>query len=351
MLRRPEPRAALVEAVSQADRLVLLGDTLELRHGPVHDALEVAQPVLGELGEALGPDGEVIIVFGNHDHLLMRSWLERRTASPGGRRLGLETPLDWREGEPLAQIAGWLAPGRVRATYPGVWLRDDVYAIHGHYGDRHNTVPIMERLGAGVMARVVNEPQGGPRRAEDYEATLSPMYAWIDTVAQTGGVRGRGGGSLQVRAWHSLQQPGRRTVQGVGVSAAFAGVVALLNRMKLGPFGTDVSAPALRQGGLRGLEEALRRLGVDAGYVISGHTHRAGPLPTDDPSEWRTATGISLLNTGSWVHDRKWVGDSPTGSPYRPGFCVTFADDEAPRLINLLDAERRLPARPDLHLA
>jgi Calcineurin-like phosphoesterase len=351
VLRRAEVRESLVAAVSGVDRLVLLGDTLEFRHGPLRDALDVAEPILRELGEALGPQGEAVIVFGNHDHLLLRGWLARRAGTGAMPPLGLETEIDWREGEPLEEIASWLAPARVRAAYPGVWLRDDVYAIHGHYGDRHNTVPILERLGAGVMARLVNEPEGGPRSAEDYEGTLSPMYAWIDTVAQTGGVRGRGGGSLQVRAWHALQGPGGRTVRSAGIAAAFGGMVAVLNRAGLGPFGADVSAPALRQGGLHGISEVLERLGVEARYVIFGHTHRAGPGPSDDVSEWQTTGGIALLNTGSWVHDRNWTGNSTSGSPYRPGFSVLLDDDQAPRLVNLLDAERPQLRQLDLDRA
>jgi hypothetical protein len=369
VLRHPETRRQLVEAVSGIDRLVLLGDTLEFRHGPLREALDAAEPILRELGEALGSKGEAVVVFGNHDHLLLRGWLARRAGVEATDPLGLETAVDWRQGEPLAEIADWLAPANVRAAYPGVWLRDDVYAIHGHYGDRHNTVPIMERLGAAVMARLVNEPEGGPRRAEDYEGTLSPMYAWIDTVAQTGGVRGQGGGSFQVRAWHALQQPGggpgsnagravrtagqRARAAGqrartAGVAAGFAGIVAGLNRAGLGPFGADVSGPALRRGGLHGIEEVLDRLGVSARYAIFGHTHRAGPLPSDDQSEWRTSAGTSLLNSGSWVHDRNWIGDEAGGSPYRPGFSVVLSDEEAPRLVNLLDARRRRPAQPDL---
>jgi hypothetical protein len=327
---------------------VLLGDTLEFRHGPLREALDGAEPILRELGEALGSRGEAVIVVGNHDHLLLRGWLGRRDGTGAAEPLGLETAIDWREGEPLAEIADYLAPAGVRAAYPGVWLRDDVYAIHGHYGDRHNTVPIMERLGAGVMARLVNEPEGGPRRAEDYEGTLSPMYAWIDTVAQTGGVRGRGGGSLQVRAWHALQRPGGRTLRSAGVSAAFAGIVAGLNRAGLGPFGADVSAPALRRGGLHGIKEVLDRLEVSARYAIFGHTHRAGPLPADEESEWRTSAGTSLLNSGSWVHDRNWIGDEPGGSPYRPGFSVLLCDEEPPQLVNLLDAKRPRLLQPDL---
>ena len=336
MLRRSEPRAALVNAVAQAERLVLLGDTVELRHGALREALGVAEPVLREIGEALGPEGEVVIVPGNHDHRLLRACLERRAAASADGSLGLDDPVDWRDGEPLATVAEWLRPARVSARYPGVWLRDDVYAIHGHYGDRHNTVPIMERVGAALMSRVVNEPEGGPHRAEDYEATLAPMYAWADTVAENGGVRGRGGGGLQVRAWRALAQPGGRTLRSAGLGAAFAGVVAMLNRAGFGPLGSDITGPGLRRGGLRGFEEVLNRLGVHAAWAIFGHTHRAGPLPEDDPSEWRTASGISMLNTGSWVHDPGWVGDRPSG-PYRPGFCAIVDGDEVPALVNLLD--------------
>jgi hypothetical protein len=140
-------------------------------------------------------------------------------------------------------------------------------------------------------------------------------------------------------------------VRSLGVSAAFAGVVAALNRARLGPLGADISAPALRRGGLHGMEEVLGRLRVSAGYAIFGHTHRAGPLPADDQSEWRTSGGISLLNTGSWVHDRNWIGDSPSGSPYRPGFSVLLSDREPPQLLNLLDAGHRAPAQPNLRLA
>ena len=56
-----------------------------------------------------------------------------------------------------------LAPRTVRVAYPGVWLRDDVYATHGHYIDRHITVPMLERLAAGAMRRVVALNPEGPR--------------------------------------------------------------------------------------------------------------------------------------------------------------------------------------------
>lgn len=338
MLRRGERRTALAAALSGCDRLVLLGDVLELRHGPIREALSTAAPVLRELAGALGRGAEVIIVPGNHDHRLLRGWLERRAAESSPPPLGLETPVDWRDHEPLAALASWLEPADVRAAYPGAWLREDVYATHGHYGDLHTTVPLLERLGAAVMLRVGPGLDGGPTRAEDYEAVLGPMYAWIDAVAQSGGVRGRGGGGLQVRAWRSIQRTGTRPgIRGAGAAMGFPAAVAVLNRVGLGPFGADLSAPELRRAALRAFSEVIERLGVRADHVISGHTHRAGPLPGDERSEWLAAQGSAMVNAGSWVYEREFIGDSPGSSPYRPGFCAIVEDDERPQLVNVLD--------------
>jgi hypothetical protein len=331
VLRREREREALVGALAGFDRLVLLGDVLELRHGPVRDALAAAEPVLRELGSAVA---EVVVLAGNHDHGLLRGWFERRDPAVA---LGLESAVDADPREPLGAVVAALAPARVRASYPGVWLREDVYAIHGHYADRHNTVPIIERLGAGLTVRATGEPEGGPARAEDYEAALAPMYAWIDTVAQGGGLRGSGSdGSFQVKAWRALAGAGGRgrgDLRRRAVAAAFPLLVAGLNLAGLGPLRPDVSAVELRRAGLRAFSEVLARLEVPAGaHVLFGHTHRAGPLPADERSEWGR-----LLNTGSWVHDPAWIGDSPGDSPYRPGFAAIVGDAGPPELVNLLD--------------
>ena len=303
--------------------------------------MAAAIPVLRELGSAVP---EVVVVPGNHDHALLRGWLERRDSDGA---LGLESEVQWAPGEPLAAVADALAPAQVRAAYPGVWLREDVYAVHGHYGDRHNTVPIIERLGAGLTVRVTGEPAGGPARAEDYEAALAPMYAWVDAVAQSGGLRGSGGdGSFQIRAWRGLSGGGG--LRGRALAAVFPLAVAGLNRAGLGPLRADVSAVELRRAALRACGEVLERLGVPAAYVIFGHTHRAGPLPGDDPMEWSPARsparagGHRLLNTGSWVYEPAWLGDSPHESPYRPGFAAIVEDADPPappQLINLLDGD------------
>jgi hypothetical protein len=337
MLRRKPVRDALLDAVSRSDRLVLLGDVLELRTGPVRDALAGAEPVLRAIGEALGSGREAVIVPGNHDHHLLDGWLERRARDAQPPPLGLESTLDWRTGDALAPVASWLEPAQVRAAYPGVWLRDDVYATHGHYADRHTTVPMFERLGAGLMARIVHDSGQGPARAEDYEATLGPIYAWIHAVAQsrTGPRRSTDGASS--RAWRTLSRGKRRDLRTTAIKLAFPVAVAGLNRARLGPLHADVSGPELRRAGLLAITAALRRLGVLAPHVIFGHTHRAGPLPGDDAGEWRTPEGTSLVNTGSWVYEHLYLGRNASTSPYRPGFAATVGDDGPPVLSNLLD--------------
>ncbi len=353
MLRDPELRAPLLRAAARADRLVLLGDLIELRHGPERDAFRAAREPLTELAAALGPEREVVIVPGNHDHHLLAAWLERRARRAPPPPLGLETEVDWRRGDRLAELAGWLAPAKVTARYPGVWLRPDVYATHGHYADLHLTIPTLERLGAGMMSRIVglagagprsavgSPSAGGPRSAEDYEAVLAPMYAWIDALAQR--IAPELGGTLHggsARGWRALTAPGRRGPRRWAAKAAFPALIVALNRAGIGPLRAELSGPALRQAGLRGLEQALGRLVVEAPHVIFGHTHRAGPLPGDALLEWRTATGTRLVNSGCWVREPSFVGPDPRKSPYRFGFGVWVRDSGAPELVNLLDGPR-----------
>lgn len=317
---------------------MLLGDVLELRHGPVRDALAVAQGPLTELGGVLGPDCEIVITPGNHDHDLLDPWFERRSRRGVPATLGLETAVDHRRGEPLATIAGWLGAGRVRVAYPGAWLRSDVYATHGHYADVHLTMPTLERLAAGVMNRIVRLAPEGPRSTEDYEAILSPIYAWINALAQR--LEPERGGHLHggsVRGWRALSGPERRGLRRRALAAGYPVAILGLNRLGLGPLRADLSGAALRRAGLWGIEEATARLGVSAPYVIFGHTHRAGPLSGDAASEWRTAGGARLTNTGCWIHEPNFLGRDPGRSPYRVGFAVWVGDDGPPELVNLLD--------------
>ena len=87
---------------------------------------------------------------------------------------------------------------------------------------------MFERLGAGIMARLVRDSADGPARAEDYEAVLAPIYAWIHAVAQnrtTGATRGTDGASS--RAWSSaLREAVGAAAPGASAAAALGARVA-----------------------------------------------------------------------------------------------------------------------------
>ena len=145
-MRRPALRAALLEALEGIERLVLLGDALELRQGPARESMLLARPFFADVGRVLGPDGEIVLVPGNHDHALVAPWLERRRRETLPPPLGLAERASWEAGDAISTLAEAAAPARVTLSYPGIWLRDDVFALHGHYLDRHTTVPTFERL-------------------------------------------------------------------------------------------------------------------------------------------------------------------------------------------------------------
>jgi predicted phosphodiesterase len=340
-LRDPAVLAGLLAELRSTDRLILLGDLVELRQGPVRDALSAALPVLAELGRAIGRDGEVMVVPGNHDHHLLDGWLARRSAGGPPPPLGSATAIDWRPGEPLHAIAAALGEGgaSVRGSYPGVWLGERVWATHGHYLDAHTTIPMFERLGAGAMARLLGTPPAQAASAEDYETVLAPIYAWLHATAQAGiPARGRRSEGASARVWRQLRRGAREGGwRRHALALGFPVGIAALNRAGLGPLRREIDDASLRRAPLRAIGEVVSRLSVDADHVLFGHTHRAGPLPDDDRAEWHTPTGTRLLNIGCWVHEPAFLGDAPATSPYRVGFAARIDGDGPPELVNLLD--------------
>src|SRR4051812_32166888 len=108
VLRKPEMRAPLLEALRGVERLVLLGDVLELRHGPPGEALTRAEPFFRDVAEGLGREAEVVLVAGNHDHQTIEAWLERRAR---GKRAPAALGLEQLVAPPRAP---WMA-GRIRS--------------------------------------------------------------------------------------------------------------------------------------------------------------------------------------------------------------------------------------------
>jgi hypothetical protein len=350
LMRRPELREPLLERLRDAGRLVILGDGMELREAPQREVVGIAAPFFSDIGRALGPDGEVVLLAGNHDHGLVAGWIDGRLSYEPSGFLGLERRIEPRDAGPLATtLAEHAAPARVEVAYPGVWLRDDVYAIHGHYSDLHTTVPTFERLAAGVMARwVVSLPEEGAT-ADDYEAALWPLYAWMHALTQRSDhALISAGAGASARVWVTMAGRGRRRhpLRTAALGAGLAVAVAGINAVGLGPVDRDLSGAGLRRGGLRGIAEVLRRLGVDARHVIWGHSHRSGPWPGDDLAEWTTHAGGRIHNSGSWVYQPHFLSEEPNRSPYWPGTAVIIEDSGPPQLVRLLGDRSHPELRP-----
>lgn len=343
VLRDDHAITRLSSELARSDRLVLLGDLLELRHGPSAAALAAAAPVLERIGAALPDDAEVVIVPGNHDHDLIRPWLDARRAP-----LGIEQRLAPATASPLARrVSGMFGGTRVTVAYPGLWLRDDVYAFHGHYLDLHTTVPTFERLAAGVMMRLVGGVSGSAQLTPDgYERVLAPLYAWIHAVAQRTpeGELGAGSGSAG-RIYEALHGDGRRPLKARILQAAIPFGVRGLRVIGLGDLSPDLSADGLLRGSLDAIGEVAARLGIDAGHVVFGHNHRIGPLRNDDGLRWRTRNGAWLHNAGSWVHEPAFTGAAGRRHPYWPGGAIVVDGSRPPRALRLLD--RLSGPRPD----
>ncbi len=316
VLTRPEPLNRLLEALTDVERLVLLGDVVELLDKPAERAMNVAEPILRTIGTTLGAGREVIFVPGNHDRALVAGWIRRLGAdlAPDSR-----VPLD--ATPELARVVSWLAPSRVRVHYPGVWLAPGVWATHGHYLDRHLLPESAFGVTRGLLGRV---PRPGALPI-DYELAGGPSLT-----------------RLQALAIKALPRP----------LAALAEDVAELIRASTMPLGprrllrpgmarltASVLGTQMRVASLRALSHVVGRLGVDAEWVLFGHVHRLGPLPDDLQTRWHGPQGRPrLLNTGSWVYEPLLVHNATAPHPYWPGGAVILEDDRPPRTVGLLDA-------------
>jgi hypothetical protein len=315
VLRRPVALHHLLEALRDVDRLVLLGDVVELVGRP-EEAMEVAEPVLRAIGERLGAGREVILVAGNHDHGLVRPWL--REHADGSLAVDSLVPLDatpW-----LSQIAEWLAPARVVARYPGVWLSERVWATHGHYLDRH-LVPI----GAFGFAR---GSLRGPARDEalpsDYERARGPVLTQLEGVL------------AQV-----LPRPlveGADSIAELIRAATMPGMQRRLLRPQFAPVTSHVLGIQVRRASIPALGRVVHRLAVDADWVVFGHVHRLGPVAGEDAAQWRGhGARPRFVNTGSWVYEPRLVHRATPPHPYWPGGAIVLDGEEPPRPVALLD--------------
>lgn len=341
----------LLAVAERADRLVLLGDLLELRERPSAAVLEDVEPVLAAIGDVTAGK-PVVLVPGNHDHQLVAPALERERLA-GAWPLAIAGEHPPRPGDLAERVAAAMPRSELTVAYPGVWLRDDVYATHGHYLDAHMTIPRVECLIAAAVQRFGTRiGSAGPASAADYEAVGAPIYALAHALAQNARSRpATRRNNLSRHVWTLATADGDATrsarLRGTLVGrVAIPAAVTAINATGLGPFSPELSGEELRRAGLAAIGEVAARLGVDGGHVIFGHTHRAGPLAADDEGAgWTLPGGGRLTNTGSWVDEDVLPDGDGDANPYWPGRVVWLDDSGPPRLEAVLAGDDIAAAR------
>jgi hypothetical protein len=351
VLRRPAIRARLLEAIAaaDADRVVLLGDAVELRDGPLGASLEEARPFFSELGEALGA-GTVVLVPGNHDHRLLGSWFER---ARDDRRSTTVAELVTEPHPAVRTLASWLGPAQLEVRYPGLWVREDVYATHGHYLDSHATLPTIERLSVAAVDRLAGTPTGHRVSPHDYEEVHAPVYDLVFSLAQGGRVFGSDehGRSRALRIWQTIGGASgqARTLRGKLIgSALIPATLRGLEQAGLGRFTRDFSTAEMGRSGVAAMHVVVERLGIEADHVIFGHIHRRGSLPGEheaaEAPAWRR-NGVTLHNTGNWLYTEALLGRAVPQSPFWPGSMIVVAESGPPELVEVLaDVDREVLA-------
>lgn len=334
-------RAALVGALERADRVVILGDLLELREEPAARVIERAEPTLCAIGEATAGK-ELVLVPGNHDYELVAPALERARRLTGGP-LAIEGRFDFAADDLAGSVAALMPDTDLSLAYPATRIRDDVVAMHGHYLDLHLSVPRPESILASFVARYFAGAElarnGGPAGVDEYEAALAPLYAFAHRVAQSAEqpMKTQGGGTSRA-VWRAANPDGRPSAAGLLLAkVAIPLGVATLNAAGLGPMRADLSGVELRRAGLRAMAEVVERLQLADRHVVFGHTHRAGPL-AGDVEGWWLRGGTQLTNTGSWLYEGVFVGDDDGPSnPYFPGRVVWVGDEGPPVVEAIVD--------------
>jgi predicted phosphodiesterase len=317
ILRRPVALQALMSVLQDVDRLVLLGDTIELLEGRPRPAMRATLPVMRALGARLGRGREVVVVLGNHDHALVRPWL--RTQRLRRRRIGLAARVPTSSSTALKAIADALKPAHVQVRYPGVWLGDGVWATHGHYLDRH----LFPSASTGLLLGRVPE---GRASAEDYEQAAGPSAAAVQ-------------GLVAASLPSLLGEPLDRAA-GLARAASFTALpfaARLLGAGTLAPLSAGALGFQFRRSGLPAMAEVALRMNIQAEHVIFGHLHRAGPRYGDHAPEWVPRERHRFTNSGCWVYEPLLLAGAHPPHPYWPGGAVLVEEGRAPVALGLLD--------------
>ena len=313
-VRRParaaRARRAAARALDGVDRLVLLGDMLELRHGPAREALAArragpARRSARRWARRRGRDRRRQ-PRPRARRALARAGRAPRRRAAAARARGARRPAA--AASSLARVASALAPARVAVAYPGVWLRDDVYATHGHYLDVHiDRADASSAWPPGVDGAAWPAPVPDARRAARRGlrgGARARSTRGSTRRAQTTPPRPAAGRQrrLDARVAGARRAPAApQPLRCARCAPAFAAAIAGAQPRRPRPAAArHLTGPALRRAGLRGARRGRASGSASTPRTSSSATPTApGPLPDDAPGEWRTPVGHAAVNTGS----------------------------------------------------
>ena len=335
LLRRAELRAPLIEALRGADRLVMLGDGLELREAPHRDAAALAGPFFAEVGAALGPGRRAAVLAGNHDHGLVAGWIDARLQSEPSGFLGLSRAGRAGRGRAARRAAGgarrarrgWRSPTRACGCATTSSRSTATTSTCTRRCRRSSGWPRARwRAGScGCRSRA--------RGPDDYEAALAPLYAFLHQLTQRsdhaavqrrrgrvrarvgrdGGPRARAPSGPRRGARHRLRRARspRSTRSGSGRSTATS------------------RAPRCGAAGCAGSARCCGGSGSPRRTCCSGtRTAPARGRATTRPSgDARPARGS--WNTGSWVYQPHFLSRRAERVALLAGHRVVIEDERA----------------------
>jgi UDP-2,3-diacylglucosamine pyrophosphatase LpxH len=311
VLRHPEALAILLGALDDVDRLVLLGDVVELAEGRPREAMRIAEPILKSIGRRMGPERPIVLVPGNHDRSLTRAWAVRQ-----GDALKPDTLVPAEASRTLATVLGWLKPAEVEVRTPGVWLTPRVFAHHGHYLDRHllpnsawGRLSPEARHGdevVDVVGPLPYERRRAPRPPVETRRLPRRIAMLMENIAEMA---------------RAATMPSPRKLQ----------------PHRIAPLTSLVLGRQMQRAAIPALAHAMTRIGVQADWLVFGHVHRLGPLPGDDASLWQSGP-TRIANTGSWIYEPLVLHHRTPPHPYWPGGAILIENDTAdPQPLSLLD--------------
>ena len=329
----PEPRERLIEALAEADRVVVLGDLLELREQPVARVLDDRRARARRPRPRPAAASRAVVVPGNHDHHLADAFLDqlRLEDQPGPRaahRRRAATPgLLGRLAELLpAALAEPGLPGHLAARRRLRHPRPPGRRAHDRPAPRGDHVLGHAPRHAAPRARLAGRLRGDRRPAllalPRHRPGLVAAPRWRRPAApraacgrccRRGGLGGFARGPRgRARRRAGAEQRGLRPLPPRDQRRRAA---------RLGPAGDG-----------RGGATAW----TSAPSTCSSGTPTGPGRSRDATTTGARASGALLHNTGSWYHEGSLIADAGPSSPYWPGWVTWLDDGGPPRLENVL---------------